>query len=145
GISGCPANHFRKAKAAILAADRGSLGNCATSSLVFYDKSGRDYGQEGGMQDSDKIVLFGLDEDDADLLLPNVPASDQSREPQDLKSGHKGEPATALVAIAVTAAALKAWVAFMTLQGQKRKVAYKFQIRKANGDTQNGEIIISES
>jgi hypothetical protein len=100
--------------------------------------------QEAG-PDFDRIVLFGLDEDDADLLLPNIPASDQSREPQDLKPGHKGEPATTLLVIAITAAALKAWVAFLALQGRKRSFKYTFEIQRANGDRKTGTLEISAS
>jgi hypothetical protein len=96
------------------------------------------------VQASDKIVLFDLDEDDADLLLPNIPAFDQSREPQKVKPGHKGEPATALVVIAMTAAALKAWVAFLAFQGRRRKFTTNFEIRRANGDEQKGSITISD-
>jgi hypothetical protein len=95
----------------------------------------------------DSIALFGLDEDDAALLLPNIPKNDQVREDQALRAGHKGEPASALIVIALTAAALKAWVAFLVLQGSKRSVTYSYEIRRENGErrTKTIKIVTSSS
>lgn len=97
------------------------------------------------MTNSGKLVLFGLDEDDTELLLQNIPLSDQSSEPQRLRPGHKGEPATTLLALAVTAAALKAWVAFLALKGSKRNASYEFEIVRPNGERQIRRIQISSS
>jgi hypothetical protein len=41
---------------------------------------------------------------------------------------------------AVTAAALKAWVAFLTLQGRKRSFRYSIEVQRANGERQTAAI-----
>jgi hypothetical protein len=96
-------------------------------------------------EEVDKILLFDLDEDDAAMLLPNIPSSDHELQAQQLRPGQKGEPTTTLIAIAVTAAALKGWVAFLTFQAKKRSFRYSFEIQRANGDKETRRIEILKS
>jgi hypothetical protein len=94
---------------------------------------------------TDKILLLGLDEDEAELLLANIPKSDQSRESEELKPPFRGEPATTVIVLAATVAALKAWIAFLALKASKRTIVYKVEICRANGDRVSTNLEISKT
>jgi hypothetical protein len=94
------------------------------------------------MSERHVIVIFGMDADDREELLKHVPQDAVDIEEQHLEKGMKGEPASAMVLITLAGIALKGWLGYLILRGERSTFEQDIEIRDPRGGVKRQRIIV---